>query len=346
MDAQNVHRGMEIIERNARAQNKLIEDLLEMSRIISGKVSLDIHLLDLASIAHAAVESLTPLAEAKGIRIRNFIDHATGKVAVDHNRVQQIICNLLSNAIKFTPKGGHVDVIVKRVDSHAEIAVKDSGIGIKPEFLKYVFERFRQADSSSTRRHGGLGLGLAIAKQLVLLHGGTVWAESEGEGQGASFTVRLPLTPVGTEEDLHAPGGLPLVYARLEFAGTRILVIDDEQDSRELMREILAKYGALVMTADNAAEGLAIFKSEKPGVIISDIGMPDMDGYDFMREVRNLPDGQSGKTRAIAVTGFARPEDRADAIAAGYQMHFCKPVDPHRLVSAVCELIRPASSAS
>lgn len=340
MDAQNVERGMEIIERNARAQNKLIEDLLEMSRIISGKVSLDIHLLDLASIAHAAVESLTPLAEAKGIRIMNFIDHAAGKAAVDHNRVQQIICNLLSNAIKFTPKDGHVDVIVRRAGSHAEIVVKDSGIGIKPEFLKYVFERFRQADSSSTRRHGGLGLGLAIVKQLVLLHGGTVRAESEGEGQGASFTVSLPLTPMGAEEvDVRDGRGLFTTHARFEFPGARILVIDDEEDSLELMREILAKCGAAVMAASSAAEALEIVKNEKPSVIISDIGMPDMDGYDFMREVRSLPDTQGGKARAIAVTGFVRPEDRAAAIAAGYQMHFSKPVNPRQLVSAVGELL-------
>ncbi|HET7062318.1 MAG TPA: ATP-binding protein [Nitrosospira sp.] len=346
MDEQNVQRGMEIIERNARAQNKLIEDLLEMSRIISGKVSLDIHLLDLASIAHAAVESLTPLAEAKGIRIRNFINHATGKAAVDHNRVQQIICNLLSNAIKFTPGGGYVDIIVQRVGPHAEIAVKDSGIGIKPEFLKYVFERFRQADSSSTRRHGGLGLGLAIVKQLVLLHGGTVRAESEGEGQGSSFTVSLPLTPMGAEEiDAHDRQGRFTTCARFEFPGARILVIDDEEDSLELMREILAKCGAVVMAASSAAEALEIVKNEKPSVIISDIGMPDMDGYDFMREVRNLPDTQGGKARAIAVTGFVRPEDRADAVAAGYQMHFSKPVDPRQLVSAVGELLGPSRSA-
>jgi PAS domain S-box-containing protein len=340
MAAQTVQRGMEIIERNARAQNKLIEDLLEMSRIVSGKVSLDMHLFDLASFAAGAVESMSPLAEAKGIRLRNFIDPETGKVAADHNRMHQIISNLLSNAIKFTPKDGHVDIIVRRSESNAEITVRDSGIGIDAEFLKYVFDRFRQADSSSTRHHGGLGLGLAIVKQLVALHGGTVRATSDGEGQGASFTVSLPLSPVGAEADEVRNSFKPAAHANFEFPGTRILVIDDEQDSLELIGEVLAKHGAIVRAATSAAEGLEILKGEKPEIIISDIGMPDADGYAFMEEVRNLPEAEGGKTPAIAVTGFARPEDRICAMTAGYQMHFCKPIDAHQLISAVSKLIR------
>jgi PAS domain S-box-containing protein len=345
MNAQNVQRGMEIIERNARAQNKLIEDLLEMSRIISGKISLDVHLFDLASFTEGAVESMSPLAEAKGIRLRSFIDRETGKVVADHNRMHQIISNLLSNAIKFTPQDGHVDIIVRRREPHAEITVRDSGIGIDAEFLKYVFDRFRQADSSSTRHHGGLGLGLAIVKQLVALHGGTVRATSDGEGQGASFTVSLPLGPVGAEVDEICNPFKPSAHANFKFPGTRILVIDDEQDSLELMGEVLAKHGAVVRVATSAAEGLEILKGEKPEIIISDIGMPGTDGYAFMQEVRNLADAEGGKTPAIAVTGFARPEDRVCAMAAGYQMHFCKPIDAHQLVSAVGELIRNHENA-
>lgn len=341
MKKEDIQRGLETIERNARAQNKLIEDLLEMSSIISGKVRLDVQRLDFGAIAEAAVESVAPAAEAKGIRIRKTIDPAACLVSGDNNRLQQIIWNLLSNAVKFTPKGGTVEVIVERVASHLEVTVKDSGAGIKPEFLAYVFDRFRQADSSLTRNHGGLGLGLAIVKQLVGLHGGTVRAESEGEGQGASFIVTLPVAPIndGRERSHLATSIHPQSDdERIVLSGMRILVIDDEQDARELIQEVLTQYEADVITAASAMEGLEILKRQRPDVMISDIGMPEKDGYQFIREVRSLPATHGGKTPAIALSAFAHSEDRTRAMIAGYQMHLSKPVESHELIASIGNL--------
>ncbi|SEO54686.1 PAS domain-containing sensor histidine kinase [Nitrosovibrio sp. Nv6] len=341
MSMKDIQRGIETIERNARAQNKLIEDLLEMSSIISGKVRLDVQRLDLAAIAEVAVESVAPAAEAKGIRIRKIIDPGAGLVSGDHNRLQQIIWNLLSNAVKFTPKGGTVEVIVERVASHLEVTVRDSGAGIKPEFLIYVFDRFRQADSSLTRNHGGLGLGLAIVKQLVGLHGGTVRAESEGEGKGASFIVSLPLAPINDSRDrqsLAAPPHPALQNGYISLPGVKILVIDDEPDARELINEVLTQCEAEVITAASAMEGLEILKSQRPDVMISDIGMPEIDGYQFIREVRNLPAIHGGKTPAIALSAFAHSEDRTKAMIAGYQIHLSKPVESQELIASIGNL--------
>ncbi|MEO7320406.1 MAG: ATP-binding protein, partial [Nitrosospira sp.] len=342
MKKEDIQRGLETIERNARSQNRLIEDLLEMSSIICGKVRLDIKRLNLADIIEAAVESMTPAAEAKDIRLRKIIDPSAGPVSGDPNRLQQIIWNLLSNAVKFTPKGGHIEVIVERIASHLEVTVKDSGLGIKPDFLEYVFDRFRQADSSLTRQHGGLGLGLAIVKQLAGLHCGTVRAESVGENEGASFIVSLPLAPVSERKDQHPamsiyPGAddEPIV-----LAGMRVLVIDDEPDARELIKWILTHSKADVITAANAMEGLEMLKMERPDVIISDIGMPEKDGYQFIREVRNRSAIGGGKTAAIALTAFAGSGDRTRALIAGYQMHLAKPVDAHELVATVGSLKR------
>ncbi len=341
MKKEDIQRGLETIERNARAQNKLIEDLLEMSSIISGKVRLDVQQMDLATIAEAAVESVAPAAEAKGIRIRKTIDPLAGLVSGDNNRLQQVIWNLLSNAVKFTPKGGTVEVIVERVASHLEVTVKDSGVGIKPEFLAYVFDRFRQADSSLTRNHGGLGLGLAIVKQLVGLHGGTVRAESEGENQGASFIVTLPLAPVSSDAKsayAASPAHPDSISGQIVLSGMRILVIDDERDARELIQEVLTQYEADVITAASATEGLEILKNQRPDVMISDIGMPEMDGYEFIREVRGLPAAYGGKTPAIALSAFAHSEDRTRAMIAGYQIHLSKPVESHELVASIGNL--------
>ncbi|SEK63094.1 PAS domain-containing hybrid sensor histidine kinase/response regulator [Nitrosovibrio tenuis] len=340
MSKEHIQRGLEIIARNAHAQNKLIEDLLEMSSIISGKVRLNVQRLDLASIAEAAVESVTPAAEAKGIHIRKKIDLAAGLVSGDNNRLQQIIWNLLSNAVKFTPKEGSIDIVVERVSSHLEVTIKDSGLGIKPEFLPHVFDRFRQEDSSLTRNHGGLGLGLAMVKQLVYLHGGTVRAESEGEGKGASFVMTLPLAPIGDRKDRGHTLAEPLAADNEHFmlSGIKVLVVDDEQDARRLIKEVLTQCEAIVMTAANADEALEILVKEKPDVMISDIGMPERDGFQLIREVRSFPATQGGKTPAIALTALAHSEDRTKAMLAGYQMHLSKPVQSHELVAAVANL--------
>lgn len=340
MDKENVQRGLETIERNARSQNKLIEDLLEMSSIISGKVRLDVKRINLADAVEAAVESVAPAAEAKGIRLRKIIDPAAGPVSGDLNRLQQIMWNLLSNAVKFTPKGGNIEIIVERLVSHLEVTVKDSGVGIKPEFLGYVFDRFRQADSSLTRQHGGLGLGLAIVKQLVGLHGGTVRAESTGEGEGASFIISLPLAPIRDRKDQHPamsiyPGA---DCEHVALSGIRVLVVDDEPDARELIKLILTESKADVIIASSAAEGLEILKAQKPHVMISDIGMPEKDGYQFIREVRSLPAVHGGKIPAIALTAFAGSGDRTRALIAGYQMHLAKPVESHELIATIGSL--------
>jgi PAS domain S-box-containing protein len=340
MSKEHIQRGLEIIERNAHAQNKLIEDLLEMSSIISGKVRLDVQRLDLANIAEAAVESVAPAAEAKGIQLRKRIDPAAGVVSGDNNRLQQIIWNLLSNAVKFTPKDGSIDIIVERVSSHLEVTIADSGLGIKPEFLPHVFDRFRQADSSLTRNYGGLGLGLAIVKQLVGLHGGTVRAESDGEGKGASFIVTLPLAPIRDRKDLgHAMAQLSASDSEhLMLSGVKVLVVDDEQDARGLIKEVLTQCEAVVTTAASAEEALDILMKQKPDVMISDIGMPEKDGFQLIREVRSFPATQGGKTPAIALTAFAHSEDRTKAMLAGYQMHLSKPVQAHELIAAIANL--------
>ena len=340
MSREDIHRGLETIERNARAQNKLIEDLLEMSSIISGKVRLDVQRLDVATIAEVAIESVTPAAEAKGIHLKKTIDTGAGLVSGDSNRLQQIIWNLLSNAVKFTPKGGTVEVIVERIASHLEVTVRDTGLGIKPEFLVYVFDRFRQADSSLTRNYGGLGLGLAIVKQLVGLHGGTVRAESAGEGKGASFIVCLPLAPVDDTSGRQRPASSLPIFGdgNIALAGLKILVVDDELDARELINEVLTQCEAEVITAANAAEGLEILKSHRPDLIISDIGMPETDGYQLIREVRSLPATHGGKTPAIALSAFAHSEDRTKAMIAGYQIYLSKPVESHELVASIGNL--------
>jgi PAS domain S-box-containing protein len=334
MSEDNMQRGLEIIERNARAQNKLIEDLLEMTSIISGKVRLDMQRVDLACVAEAAMESIALQAETKGIRLRKKIDATAGLVSGDQDRLQQVIWNLLSNAIKFTPRGGDVEVLVARSGSQIEATIKDSGVGIQPDFLPYVFDRFRQADSSLTRHHGGLGLGLAIVKQLIGLHGGTVRAESKGEGKGAAFIVSLPVAPVNYKREearalLHTDG------VNLALQGIRILVVDDEKDSRELIQEVLTDCEAEVIPAANAAEGLEMLKTHNPDVMVSDIGMPGKDGYQLIREIRQLPAASGGKIPAIALTAFASSEDRTKAMIAGYQMHLAKPVEPHELVATI-----------
>ncbi len=338
MSPSDVAQGLEAIERNARAQTQLIEDLLDMSRIISGKVRLDVQWTDLASVVNGAVDSVRPAAEAKEIHLRKILDPAAGPVTGDPTRLQQVVWNLLNNAIKFTPKGGKVDVVLQRVNSHLEIIVNDSGVGIKPEFLPLVFERFRQGDSSTTRYHGGLGLGLSIVKSLVEMHGGTVRARSGGEGQGATFIVHLPLAPIRNNEDREhptTPKASTLDLSQLSLKDVKVLVVDDEPDARALISRVLTQCQADVVAAASASEGLHELRRFRPDVVVSDIGMPEMDGYQFIREVRKLPPEQGGKTPAIALTAFARSQDRTKAMIAGYTVHISKPIEPQELAATV-----------
>jgi PAS domain S-box-containing protein len=341
MDEADLKQGLETIGRNARIQAQLIEDLLDMSRIVSGKVRLDVQQTDLATVVEQAVSTIRPSAEAKGIRLKQIIDPQIGPVTGDPNRLQQVIWNLLSNAVKFTSKGGRVEVLLQHVNSHMEITVNDTGMGIKPELLPYVFERFRQGDSSTTRMHGGLGLGLSIVKQLVELHGGTVHARSPGEGLGATFIVSLPLAPVRGDEKREHPTtptqSIPECNG-IDLVGVKVLVVEDDADARSIIKRVLVHCKADVCTAASAAEALELLKSYRPDVLISDIGMPGVDGYQFIRQVRRLSSGEGGNTPAIALTAFARSEDRTRAMIAGFQMHISKPIEPQELIATVGSL--------
>jgi PAS domain S-box-containing protein len=335
----------ETIERNARAQAQLIEDLLDVSRIITGKLRIDVRPVDPNSFIEAAVEAVRPAAEAKGVRLQKVMDTGVATVSGDPVRLQQVVWNLLSNAIKFTPRGGRVQVRLERVNSHVEIAVSDTGAGISPDFLPHVFDRFRQADQKTTRRHGGLGLGLAIVRHLVELHGGTVRAESGGEGHGSTFTVLLPVAPVyadPTQGRVHPATRemLPFFECPDRLDGLRVLVVDDEPDTRELLKAGLGHCGAVVTVAASAAEALEALGASTPDVLISDIGMPDEDGYMLMRKVRALPAAEGGSVPAIALTAYARVEDRMQALRAGYQMHVTKPVEMAELAAIVASLSR------
>jgi signal transduction histidine kinase/ActR/RegA family two-component response regulator len=335
--------GLEAIMRNARAQAQLIEDLLDMNRIVSGTIRLDVQPIDLASVVAAALDAVQPSADAKAITLRKTIDPNAGPILGDPNRLQQIVWNLLTNAVKFTPKGGKIDVIVQRVNSHVEIIVHDSGIGIGADFLPHVFERFRQADSSATRKYGGLGLGLSIVKQLVELHGGSVKVDSLGEGEGATFVVNLPVRALrdsspSTREHPTSGNGAIVRPPAVSLAGIKVLVVDDEADARELVKSVLSDAAADVCTAGSADEGYALVISYRPHVIVSDIGMPGRDGYEFIRHVRGLAPASGGRTPAIALTAFARSEDRTRAMLAGYQVHVSKPIEPQELVATIKSL--------
>jgi PAS domain S-box-containing protein len=347
-DEATARRAAETIERNAWAQARIIEDILDVSRITSGKFQVEASEVDVAPLVASAVESLRPAAEAKGIALAIELDPGAGLVWGDPTRLQQVVWNLVSNAVKFTPRGGRVDVRLGRVDSFVEIAVRDTGAGISPEFLPNVFDRFRQADSSTTRKYGGLGLGLAIVRQLIELHGGTVEAASEGEGRGSTFTVRLPIRAVRRApapsriEPLAAP--VPALSPEIDsaLAGLRALIVDDEPDAREMLAMLLRGCGAETRVASSAAEALAALADWRPDVLVSDIGMPGEDGYGLIRRVRALSPGEGGGIPAIALTAHARPEDRTHAFAAGFQAHVAKPVDQTELVRVIARLARRA----
>ncbi len=342
-----LNRGLEVIQRNANVQKQLIEDLLDMSRIISGKVRLDVQMVDLPTVIEAAVLSVHPAADARGIRLQVTLDRHTSPVKGDPSRLQQIVWNLLSNAIKFTPKGGRVQVFLERVNSHVEISVIDTGEGIEPGFLPHVFDRFRQADESTTRRHGGLGLGLSIVKQLAELHGGSVRAKSPGPGHGSTFVVTLPVLVLHNDQTTvqdrkqFAHSSEPaskLPCGHISLKGVTVLVVDDEADARDLVRRFLESCEATVIVAGSAEEGLEAVKRQTPNVIISDIGMPETDGYEFIRMVRSLPRSQGARTPALALTAFARSEDRTRAMHAGFSLHLSKPIDATELVAIVGSL--------
>ncbi len=349
LSGDEIQQGTEAIERNARLQTQLIEDLLDMSRIVSGKIRLDVQRVDLASIVDSTIDSVRHSAEAKHIQLRKVIDPYAGHVSGDPTRLQQVFWNLLTNAIKFTPPNGKVDLLVKCVNSHVEIEVHDTGIGISREFLPAVFERFRQADASTTRSHGGLGLGLSIVKTLVELHGGMVQAKSAGQGQGASFTVRLPLVAIRNDHpNEHSPSAnrFAIDCENVNLQGVKVLVVDDDSDARELITRVLKECQAEVSTVGSAKDALELLGALRPDVIISDIGMPEKDGYELIRDVRRLSAEGGGRTPAIALTAFARSEDRARALMAGYQAHLAKPIEPQELLVTVSSAIGRAAIAS
>jgi PAS domain S-box-containing protein len=344
LDPATVQRALETIERNARLQTQLIEDLLDVSRIITGKLRLETRPVLLGPVIDAAVDAVRLAAEAKGLTVESVVDASVGTVIGDPDRLQQVVWNLLSNAIKFTPPGGRVEVHLRRADRDAEIRVIDTGSGVDPDFIPFLFERFRQADSSSTRAHGGLGLGLAIVRHLVEMHGGTVRAESPGPGEGATFIVQLPLAapfapplPMLPAAGVTAGAGAPPAMPNL--AGIRAVVVDDEIDARELVATILEQSGVHVTVVASAREALAAMAEASPDVLVADIGMPDEDGYWLIRQLRELDVTRAGHVPAIALTAYARAEDRLRLLAAGFQLHVPKPVDPIELATVVAAVV-------
>ncbi|HVF89648.1 MAG TPA: ATP-binding protein [Blastocatellia bacterium] len=343
------NRALETIERNAKLQAQIIDDLLDVSRIITGKLRLNVQAVDLAPAIEGAIEAIRPAANAKGIRLQTVLDRGLGPILGDPDRFQQIMWNLLSNAIKFTPRGGRVQVSLVRVNSHVEVSVSDTGQGINPDFLPYVFDRFRQADSTLTRAFGGLGLGLSIVRHLVELHGGTVSVFSEGEGKGATFKIDLPLW-VTQDMDLYKPDekrdpepratpGLDTITAP-SLDDLSILLVDDDADTRELLSRILKMFGARVTVVASASEAVTAIQDIKPDILVSDIGMPEEDGYSLIRKVRAAEVGVPGWMPAVALTAHARAEDRLRALSAGYQAHVTKPVEPAELATVIRSLIR------
>jgi signal transduction histidine kinase/CheY-like chemotaxis protein len=341
LDQATSTRALETIERNAQMQAQLIEDLLDISRIISGKMKLDIQPLEPIQVVESALDSIKPAMEAKNIRLKSVLNPDTGPILADPTRLQQIIWNLLSNAVKFTPKDGRVELQLIRVGSNIKIIVSDTGRGIDPDFLPYVFERFRQADTRSTRREGGLGLGLSIVINLVELHGGTIEAHSEGVGKGATFTVTLPLMAIHkqkTNEKFQSIWSESLFECPPAIKGVRVLILDDEPDTRELLAALLEECKAQVLAVSSAAEALDKIEGFKPDVIVSDIEMPDVNGYEFIRQLRATKD-KNHRIPVIALTAYARTEDRMRALSAGFQMHVPKPVEPAELIMVIASLV-------
>ena len=343
LDKAKSDRGLEVIERNVASLSQLIDDLVDVSRVVSGKFRLDVRPIDLVPVIRAAVESQRPASDAKHIRIQLVLDERAGLVTGDSERLQQVMSNLLSNAIKFTPKGGTVQVILGRSESHLEMGVIDSGIGIEAPFLPHVFEPFRQAMDGSMRRHGGLGLGLSIVRHIVELHGGEIIAESDGSGQGARFTIKLPLLGTGEQTGAGRPrhpaaadGLVNVLLRRLDKI--RVLLVDDEPTANEALQVLLESCGAEVRTATSAAQAIQMLDVWRPDVLLSDIAMPEEDGYVLIRKIRTRSPEKGGDIPAAALTAYAKIEDRVDILAAGFQMYLSKPADPSEVVAVVASL--------
>jgi CheY-like chemotaxis protein/two-component sensor histidine kinase len=338
-------RGLETLERNATALTRIVEDVLEVSRIITGKIRLDVQTVELPLILHNAIATVQPAADAKGVRLQTLVDQRVGPVSGDPDRLQQVVWNLLSNAVKFTSRGGRVQVRLERVDTYVDIVVSDTGIGIKPAFLPHVFERFHQAEGGTTRRAGGLGLGLAIVRHMVELHGGTVEASSAGEGQGATFRVRLPIMAVHAE-DFRSPGErqeaerLEPLTGLESLEGIRVVAVDDEPDALMLLRVVLEAAGADVETVSSPANAVDRIRDAHPHAVVIDIGMPEMDGFELITRIRTSPDEHVREVPAVALTAFARSEDRSKALRSGFELHMSKPVDPAELVASIAMLVR------
>jgi CheY-like chemotaxis protein/two-component sensor histidine kinase len=348
MDDESKAKAVETIQRNARLQSQLIEDVVDVSRITTGKLRLDVQPVELDAVVESAVESIMPAADAKQIRFRKILDSKASLISGDPNRLHQVIWNLLSNAVKFTPKGGRVDVRLHRVGSHVEVVVADTGIGIRPEILPHVFERFRQGDSRMSREHGGLGLGLAIVRHLVEMHGGTVRAESGGENAGASFAVMLPLMPLRQNQAAESAAdrirndeiAVEDFECSPELEGLHVLVVEDDPDSRSMLTTVLRKCGATVTAAESVAEAMAAIRAAVPDVLLSDIGMPGEDGLSLIAKVRALPKDEGGEVPAAALTAYASSQDRLKVLRAGFQMHVPKPIELNELIAVVSALTK------
>jgi signal transduction histidine kinase/ActR/RegA family two-component response regulator len=340
IDDPDIRHALDVIDRNARAQSEMIADILLVSRVITGKVELAMEAVDVATIVSTSVDTVRPSADAKKIAINiNTKDYLPAIVEADPERLQQVLLNLLTNAVKFTPENGRIDISFRRSETSITIEVTDNGYGIEPRFLPHIFKRFRQADSRHTRRAGGLGLGLAIVSHLVELHGGTVTAHSEGKGKGASFVITLPAISTGMSlssavlDPISPTNG----HARRALNGLRILIVEDDADSRDMLETVLRSHGADVLTAKDVIEGFDIFRAQRPDILVSDVGLPELDGYDLIRRVRSLSENDGGTTPALALTGYVSMQDQSKALSAGYQVHLPKPVDTDRLVKSILE---------
>jgi CheY-like chemotaxis protein len=345
LDAEKTQRALEVIERNVLSQAQLIDDLVDISRVVSGKFRLDVRPIDLAPLIRVAADSQGPASDAKHIRLQLVLDDRGGMISGDSERIQQVMWNLISNAIKFTPKGGRVHVVLQRAESHMTIEVSDTGIGIAPEFLPHVFEPFRQATGGSMRRHGGLGLGLSIVRHIVEQHGGEISVQSAGLNLGSKFTVQFPVlatTPTASEPVRRHPVARDsLVVARLgRLDGLRVLVVDDEQNSSEALSVLFNSCGADARAAGSAPEALTLFETWQPDILVSDIAMPGEDGYSLIRKVRLRSPQRGGNTPAVALTAYAKIEDRVSILGAGFQMYLSKPADPTELVAVISRLAR------
>ncbi|HWI18666.1 MAG TPA: ATP-binding protein [Vicinamibacterales bacterium] len=341
---------IEAIERNARSLAQIVEDVLDISRIVSGKMRLNVQAVDMPDVVQSAIEAVTPAAEAKGVRLQSVLDPDGGPVSGDPERLQQVLWNVLSNAVKFTNRGGSIQIQLARVESHVAVIVTDTGVGIAPEFLPHVFERFRQADAGPARERGGLGLGLSIARQLVEMHGGTIEATSEGAGKGATFTLTLPIISVQQRRELEPEGRRrsaappPTPLSQDALAGVHVLVVDDDRDALVLLSELLQSERARVSTAACADDALRLMVSDTPDVLVSDIGMPKVDGFQLIEQIRSHENPLVRKVPAAALTAYARSDDRVRALRAGFQIHLAKPVNPAELVSAIAALARPVGA--